>query len=636
MQRSIPTFSVCCLLILGWMVGSVDAALTAEQRKELKEITSQVSKITSLISKKKFEEAEEAIQSSEERVAQFVKDAGLNETDPALKPVQLQLEKARTLLSRAAAKAGGGGGAAKGGSIFAKNIAPILVAKCVSCHTEDGKGGLNLDTFADLEKGGASGKVVVPGSAENSLLIRRLVAPDAELRMPKGAPPLSEQEILAIGAWIEGGAKFEGDKDSPLASLAKGAATGKPVTAPRKAEIVKSTGKETVQFMRDLMPEMVDTCGRCHNDTTKRSGFSVMSFEKLMKGGSSGAVIVAGNLEESRLWRLVNGDDTPVMPAGNQTGITRKWYDNLKTWILEGATFDGDDPKKNFPTQEERQAAAMAKYTPEQWVQKRKDASLADWKKTFPNIEPNVRESNDFLFYGDVSEERLSQLDKWAAEQVAALRQTFKVKDDPLWKGKLAVFVFKERFGYEEFNNSVHRREVPREVTGHSQVSPTLEEAFIALQDIGDTPSDSSPGMQVNLVEHATGAFLKRGGSNLPDWLIRGAGLAIAHRKAPGNVYLIALPRVAGGILQESQITEPETIFSNGTFAPGEVGPIGFTLVEYLLKRGDVSQFNQFVQRLQSGTAPDAAIKAVYNTDAKTVAMGYASSLPSGVKKGKK
>ena len=627
MQRSIQRFTICCVVILALMVDSLQAALTAEQRKDLKEIGSQLSKIASLVSKKKYEEAGAAIQTAEDRITQFVKEAGLKEADPLLKPIHFQLEKVKSLLNKATTK---------GGVTFAKSVAPVLAAKCAGCHSEDAKGGLNLDTFAGLEKGGNSGGLVVPGSAEASLLIRRLVTEDPELRMPKGKESLTEQEVLAIGTWISGGAKFDGDKEAPMASLAKAALTGKPAATPRKAEIVKSTGKETVHFMQDVMPELVDTCGRCHNDTTKRSGFSVMSFEKLMKGGNSGAVIAAGSLENSRLWRLVNGDDTPVMPAGNQTGITRKWYENLKTWILEGATFDGDDPKKNFPSQEEREAAAMARFTPEQWLQRRKAASEADWKKTFPNLEPHVRESADFLFYGDVSDERLSQLEKWATEQVAALRQTFKVKDESLWKGKLTVFVFKERFGYEEFNNSVHRREVPREVTGHSQVSPTMEEAFIALQDIGDTPSDTSPGMQVNLIEHATGAFLKRGGGTLPDWLIRGAGLAIAHRKSPGNVFLIALPRVAGAILQESQITEPETIFANGTFAPGEVGPVGFTLVEYLLKRGDVLQFGQFVQKLQAGMAPDAAIKAVYNTDAKTLAMGYASSLPSGVKKGKK
>ena len=627
MRRTIHTICICCLIMVALMVGSLRAAITSDQKKELKEIGSEIGKISSLVSKKKFDDAGAAIQSAEERLAKFIKEAELKETDPVLKSVQLQLEKAKTLLGKANGK---------GTTNFAKNVAPILVSKCVSCHGEDGRGGLSLETFAGLEKGGANGGIVTPGNAEGSLLFQRLVTENDQQRMPKGRDALTQKEILQIGTWIAEGAKFEGDKSSSLADLSKAAASGKPSPPPRKLVIAKETGKETVHFMKDLMPELVDTCGRCHNDTVKRSGFSVMSFEKLMKGGETGVVVVGGSLENSRLWRLVNGDDLPVMPAGNQTGITRKWYNNLKTWILEGATFDGDDAKKNFPSLAEREAAALSRFTPEEWLERRKKSSAGEWKKTFATTEANHRESAEFLLYGDVSNERLEQIEKWASDQAASLKQTFKIKDEPLWKGKLAIFVFKERFGYEEFNNSVHRREVPAEVIGHSQVNSTMEDAFIALQDMGDTVSESSPGMHVNVIEHVTGAFLKRGSKGLPDWLVRGTGLALAHRKSAGNVYLARLPRLASTILQESNLTEPEKVFVNGTFAPGEVGPIGLTLVEFLLKRGDIPSFGKFVSELQSGSTPEAAIRAAYGADGKNLALSYASSLPSGVKKGKK
>ena len=54
MQRSIQRFTICCVVILALMVDSLQAALTAEQRKDLKEIGSQLSKIASLVSKKKY------------------------------------------------------------------------------------------------------------------------------------------------------------------------------------------------------------------------------------------------------------------------------------------------------------------------------------------------------------------------------------------------------------------------------------------------------------------------------------------------------------------------------------------------------------------------------------------------------
>src|SRR5436309_1755027 len=56
---------------------------------------------------------------------------------------------------------------------FAKHIQPILKKSCVSCHTQGKhKGGLSLETRADLLEGGESGAVVVPKNSGESLLIR--------------------------------------------------------------------------------------------------------------------------------------------------------------------------------------------------------------------------------------------------------------------------------------------------------------------------------------------------------------------------------------------------------------------------------------------------------------------------------
>lgn len=623
MRQIVPIIRVsCCSILFILAAGLALAAITPEQRKELKDIAGDIKEVSSLVSKKKFDEAEAALKEVDAHLEKLIKD-GVPETESSLKPIRVQLEKAKALYTKASGR---------GTVSFVKDVAPIFVAKCIGCHTDgDAKGGLRLDTFAAMEKGG-SRPVAVPGNAQASWLVQKLATPNAQQRMPKGGEALKADEIQTIATWINEGAKFDGpDKTAELASL-----DAKPAVAPPRVDVVKATGNEKVSFMRDIMPEMVDTCGRCHNDRQKRSGFSVMSFEKVMQGGTSGRVVIAGSLEGSRMWRLVNGIDQPVMPAGNQTGITRKWYNNLKTWIEEGAKFDGDDPKKAFPTLEEREAAALAKLTPDQWVDRRKKETAEQWKKTFPNGEPTVKDSAEFLIYGDVSADRLAQIDKWASEQADSLKSAFNVKETRLWKGKLAVFVFADRFGYEEFNQSVHRREVPREVIGHSEVSANMEEALIAIQDVGDAATETSPGMQVSVIEHVTGAFLKRGGGGLPDWTIRGAGLALANQQSKGNPYLVAMPAEASEILREARIAKPEDIFANGTFSPGEVGPIGFTLVDFMLKRGGPKNFGEFVRKIQSGSSPDAALKAVYNADGKTLAQAYANSLPAGTRKPKK
>lgn len=631
MRRLLSVLRVCCVAALAVAVVGVSlAAVTPEQKKELKDIGTEITKAASLTSKKKYDEAETALKEVGDKLEKLIKDASIPETDPALKPIRIQLDKARSQLGKASGK---------GTVSFAKDIAPILSAKCVGCHDDNARGGLRLDTFAGLEKGGGRGPLLQPGNPNNSFLMAKLTTPNAQQRMPRGDEALPAKDIQLIATWIAEGAKFDGaDKASDLASLDK-----KPAGPAPKVEIAKATGNETVSFIKDVAPTIVNICGGCHSDGQKRGGLSMASFEKLMQGGQSGRVVVPGSLEGSRFWRLINADEEPVMPQG-QARITRKWHGDVKKWIEEGAKFDGSDAdikkplRQLVPTDEQIAAEKLAKLSPEEFAAKRLKDSEEQWKLTFPNGEPQHITGKEFIVMGDVSEARMKEIETWAIDHAKSLRTSFSVKDDLLWKGKLTIFVFKERFGYEEFNNSVHKREVPREVLGHSQVTSSMEEALIALQDVGDAATESSPGMQVNLVEHLTGAFLKRGGGNLPDWVIRGTGLALAGRVSSGNPYLAALPGQAGGILKDVRIDKPEDIFANGTFAPGEVGPIGFTMVNFLLTRGGPNNFGQFVRNLQSGDGPEAAVRKAYGADGKTLAAAYANSLPAagGPKKGKK
>ena len=94
-------------------------------------------------------------------------------------------------------------------SYYARTIAPVLDAKCVVCHgaaTE--KGGLRLDSYGNLMRGGKVGAVIVSGKPEASLLLARVtLAPGDPHFMPaEGRTPLTSGEISAIRAWIRSGA----------------------------------------------------------------------------------------------------------------------------------------------------------------------------------------------------------------------------------------------------------------------------------------------------------------------------------------------------------------------------------------------------------------------------------------------
>ena len=105
---------------------------------------------------------------------------------------------------------------------FCKDIAAILVKKCVTCHgPEKSKGHFRLDTFDALMKGGESKSAsVLPGQPDQSELFRRLTTRDEDDRMPQKDDPLPGAQISLIERWIKEGAKFDGpDTKAPLVTL---------------------------------------------------------------------------------------------------------------------------------------------------------------------------------------------------------------------------------------------------------------------------------------------------------------------------------------------------------------------------------------------------------------------------------
>ena len=90
---------------------------------------------------------------------------------------------------------------------YYRDIEPILNASCVSCHQASmAAGGLRVDAPENLLQGGASGKAVVPGKAERSLLYTRLTVTTDKRMPPVGM--VTEEQLALIRAWINLGAKI--------------------------------------------------------------------------------------------------------------------------------------------------------------------------------------------------------------------------------------------------------------------------------------------------------------------------------------------------------------------------------------------------------------------------------------------
>ena len=86
---------------------------------------------------------------------------------------------------------------------FAANVYPILEAKCIKCHgVEQVKEGLNLMSYNDLMAGSFNGPVLVPGNADESLLVQLIV----KGKMPNRGDKVTDAELQIIKDWINQGA----------------------------------------------------------------------------------------------------------------------------------------------------------------------------------------------------------------------------------------------------------------------------------------------------------------------------------------------------------------------------------------------------------------------------------------------
>jgi hypothetical protein len=95
---------------------------------------------------------------------------------------------------------------------FAREVQPILAAKCYECHGADvRKGGLRLDLKRDALMGGDDGVIVVPGKSAESLIFKKVSATDSAKRMPPKGEPLTAQQIATLQKWIDGGAVWPDD-----------------------------------------------------------------------------------------------------------------------------------------------------------------------------------------------------------------------------------------------------------------------------------------------------------------------------------------------------------------------------------------------------------------------------------------
>jgi len=102
------------------------------------------------------------------------------------------------------------------------------------------------------------------------------------------------------------------------------------------------TGEGAVSYSRDVQPILQANCLSCHQEGGaghEASGFSMATYDDLMKGTSGGAMIVPGDSEGSNLVVLMEGraDPSISMPHGSKESVSKADIDTIRRWIDQGA-----------------------------------------------------------------------------------------------------------------------------------------------------------------------------------------------------------------------------------------------------------------------------------------------------------
>jgi hypothetical protein len=113
---------------------------------------------------------------------------------------------------------------------------------------------------------------------------------------------------------------------SVLGSLVLSAAQGPPKPGP-------------VDFAADIRPILEEKCLSCHGAAPAMSRLDLRSRETTLAGGARGTVLVPGNAEVSKLYRVVAGLEQPAMPMQG-TPLTPDQVAAVKRWIDQGAVWD--------------------------------------------------------------------------------------------------------------------------------------------------------------------------------------------------------------------------------------------------------------------------------------------------------
>ena len=500
--------------------------------------------------------------------------------------------------------------AAKPALSFTGQVAPMLSRHCGGCHIAGRKGGFQMVSYAGLMRSG----VVQPGAGESSKLVEVILNGD----MPRGGGKVSPADLGLLMKWIDAGAPFDGpDPAAPLDGIARQATASPPVAPATKPIVAVKLKDGEVSFGAEVAPVLLEHCVGCHDADQPEANLSMVSLDRLLRGGRGGPPIVTGKGAESLLVKKLKGTgiDGQRMPLGKPP-LADDVTMMIEKWIDQGAKLDLLTPDSELDTV--AAAGRSHQLSHDALLKVRFQAGARLWSQAIVDETPGVLERGDVLVIGNLPASHLDELAALAEAVDRRLRTQIGGGDGPLIKGGIVVYGFAKAYDLSGFWQTVFSEERPKGLTATAGVSGDVVYAAIVPPSgtkpagakvsgskvSGDRVSGDRDGVaadtRVLLTEQMTAAALL--GRGVPAWFARGAGRAVAMKAEPKSDLVKAWRRELSAALERNGSAAD---FLAGHGDPAAAAVVGGSFVEAIMPTA--GRLESLIRQLDAETPFDQA-----------------------------